>query len=91
MGKYASDLKLAFSQSTLMFQVILFSCYILAAAVYARNEDWNCLEGVYYITVAYSPSDFGTFPQRLILNEGYFPQWLSKAFYLLVSSLHRSV
>ena len=71
MGRYTSDIKLTFSQSTLMVQVILFLGYVLAAAaVYAKIEDWDYLDGVYYITVTLFTIGFGDFTPKSHLGRG---------------------
>ena len=73
LGRYSHDFKLTFSQRTLMFQVILFLCYLLsAAAVYARIEDWDYLDAVYYVDVTLFTIGFGDFSPKTHLGRGLF-------------------
>lgn len=91
LGKYASDIKLTFSQSTLMLQVILFLSYVLAAAaVYARIEDWDFLDAVYYITVTLFTIGFGDFSPKTHLGRGlFFPMAIGGILFvgLIVTSI----
>ncbi|KAI9893086.1 MAG: Potassium channel [Vezdaea aestivalis] len=48
-GHYSRDFKLTMSQRTLMLQTIAFLVYLLGgAAIFARIENWNYLDGVYW-------------------------------------------
>lgn len=48
-GHYPKEFKLTMSQRTLMLQTISFMVYMLGgAAVYARVENWNFLDAVYW-------------------------------------------
>ena len=91
LGKYTSDVKLTFSQRTLMLQVILFLAYILAAAaVYARIESWDYLDGVYYITVTLFTIGFGDFSPKTHLGRGlFFPMAIGGILFvgLIVASI----
>lgn len=91
LGRYSSDIKLTFSQSTLMFQVILFLGYILAAAaVYARIENWDYLDAVYYVDVTLFTIGFGDFSPKTHLGRGlFFPMAIGGILFvgLIVASI----
>ena len=56
-----------------MVQVIFFLGYVLAAAaVYAKIEDWDYLDGVYYIIVTLFTIGFGDFTPKTHLGRGLF-------------------
>ena len=72
-GRYSSDFKLNFSQKTLMIQVVLFLGYLLAAAaVYAKVEDWNFLDAVYFADVTLFTIGYGDYTPKTHLGRSLF-------------------
>lgn len=72
-GRYSHDFKLTFSQKTLMIQVLLFLAYLLAAAaVYAKIEDWDFLDAVYWADVTLFTIGYGDYAPKTHLGRSLF-------------------
>ena len=73
LGRYSRDIKLTFSQRTLMVQTILFLAYLLAAAaVYSRVEGWEFLDAVYWADVTIFTIGYGDFSPKTHLGRSLF-------------------
>ena len=90
-GRYSSDFKLTFSQKTLMIQVVLFLGYLLAAAaVYAKIEDWNFLDAVYFADVTLFTIGYGDYTPKTHLGRSlFFPMAIGGILFvgLIVASI----
>lgn len=91
LGRHSQDFKLTFSQKTLMIQVLLFLGYLLAAAaVYAKIENWDYLDAVYYVDVTLFTIGFGDFSPKTHLGRGlFFPMAIGGILFvgLIVASI----
>jgi potassium channel subfamily K, other eukaryote len=68
-GHYDNDFMLTMSQRTLMLQTIMFLMYLLIGAlVFARIEDWNYLDAVYWANVTLFTVGFGDFVVKTTLG-----------------------
>ena len=78
-----------------MSQVVLFLVYVLAAAaVYARIEDWNFLDGVYFLIITLFTIGYGDFTPRTHLGRGlFFPMAIGGILFvgLIVASISTMV
>ena len=89
--RYSSDFKLTFSRKTLMIQVVLFLGYLLvAAAVYAKIEDWNFLDAVYFADVTLFTIGYGDYTLKTHLGRSmFFPMAIGGILFvgLIVASI----
>ena len=73
LGRYSRDVKLTFSQRTLMVQTILFLGYLMAAAaVYSKIEGWEFLDAVYWADVTIFTIGYGDFSPKTHLGRSLF-------------------